>query len=227
MTDMNQPSPPSLQPPGLHVPPLPATPSLHLPATLRMLPWITDAATGYLDNIIGTKRAAGEEIHALECGAGSSTGYLAQRVTHLVSLDHDESWHQAIRAAVSAIGCANVEWRRHDRPYFTLLDDYPEATFDIILVDGRDRTACVQHARRVLKRGGVILIDNTERIGSASNPGPYYAMLEHLRGWQGIHFEQSWKDRAGWTPPHRWITSVWRKPGSDLDEFFTTSGYPL
>jgi trans-aconitate methyltransferase len=94
-----------------------------------MLPWITDAATEYLDNIIGTKRAAGEEIHALECGAGSSTGYLAQRVTHLVSLDHDESWHQAIRAAVTAIGCANVEWRRHDRPYFTLLDDYPEATF--------------------------------------------------------------------------------------------------
>jgi hypothetical protein len=92
MTDMNQPSPPSLQPFGVHVPPLPATPSLHLPATLRMLPWITDAATDYLDNIIGIKRAAGEQMHARECGAGSSTGYLAQRVTRLVTLDHDESW---------------------------------------------------------------------------------------------------------------------------------------
>lgn len=92
MTDMNQPSPPSLQPSGVHVPPLPATPSLHLRATLRMLPWITDAATDYLDDIIRIKRVAGQEIHVLECGAGSSTGYLAQRATRLVSLDHDGNW---------------------------------------------------------------------------------------------------------------------------------------
>jgi hypothetical protein len=63
---------------------------------LRTLPWITDAATDYLDDIIGIVRSAGEEIDMLECDAGSSTGYLEQRVTRLASPDHDENWMSVV-----------------------------------------------------------------------------------------------------------------------------------
>jgi SAM-dependent methyltransferase len=220
-------APPPLQPPGLHVPPLPSPPSLVLPATLRTLPWITDAATDYIDSVIALKRVAGESIVAMECGSGSSTGYLAQRVTRLVSFDHDGNWHAAIRTAITAIGCANVEWRTAERPYARFFGDYADETFDIVLVDGRDRTACVELARRVLKPGGVLAVDNTERISGLDGRGPYFDMLRHLDGWQAVHFEQPWKDRAGWTPPHRWVTSVWRKPGPTGKEVYTTLGLPL
>jgi hypothetical protein len=219
-------TPPPLQPSGLHVPPLPSHPSVVLPAPLRTLPWITDAATDYIDSVIALKRVAGEPIIAMECGSGSSTGYLAQRVTRLVSFDHDGNWHAAIRVAVTAIGCGNVEWRTAERPYARFFKDYADESFDIVLVDGRDRTSCVEHARRILKPAGVLVADNTERISGIDGRGPYFEMLRHLDGWQSIHFEQPWKDRAGWAPPHRWITSVWRKPTS-AGTIFTTLGNPL
>ena len=220
-------SPPPLQPPGLHVPPLQLRPVLDLPATLRIQPWITDAATDYLETFMAWKRGNSEPVHALECGAGSSTGYLAQRVARLVSIDHDANWHTAIRAAVSAIGCNNVEWRTLPRSYAPALGEYNENSFDIVLVDGRDRTACVEQARKILAPGGVLVVDNTERINGIDGTGPYHAMLDHTNGWPYIHFEQSWRDRAGWMPPHRWITSVWRKPGRQGGDLYTSLGLPL
>ena len=220
-------APPPLQPWGLDVPVPVLPPSLRTPATMRMVPWITDGAIDYLETVIGRARAAGAQIHALECGSGSSTGYLAQRVSKLVSFDHDGNWHDAIRDVVTALGYGNVEWRTAERPYGRFFADYPDESFDIVLVDGRDRTDCVAQARRILKPSGVLVVDNTERISGLDGRGPYNEILRHLEGWPGIHFEQAWKDRAGWTPPHRWITSIWRKPRPDDATVYTTLGLPL
>jgi hypothetical protein len=205
---------------------MPLHPSLVLPATLRVLPWITDAATDYIDTVIGLKRAASEAVLAIECGSGSSTVYLAQRVARLVSFDHDVSWQNAIRGATIAIGCHNVEWRCEERPYANHFVDYADQTFDLALIDGRDRTFCVDRVRRVLKAGAVLVVDNTERISGTDGRGPYYEILQYLEGWHAVHFEQPWTDRAGWTPPHRWITSVWRKPDAS-GASYTTLGRPL
>jgi SAM-dependent methyltransferase len=212
---------------GHHVPPVHLQPPLDLPAVMRILPWITDAATDHIETTIGELRKLGTPINAIECGSGSSTGYLAQRVAKLVSFDHAGDWHAAIKGAVEAIGIKSVEWRTAERPYWRFFIDYEDASFDIALVDGRDRTGCVEHVRRLLKPGGILVVDNTERIGGIDGSGPYKDMLAHVEGWHAIHFEQPWKDRAGWMPPHRWITSVWHKPSASGPIHYTTLGLPL
>ena len=212
---------------GHHVPAVQLSSALDKPALIRLLPWITDASIDHIETFISELRGLGQDITAIECGAGSSTGFLAQRVSKLVSVEHDEDWHLLVRKIVEAIGTLNVEWRLEERPYWRAFNDYGDATFDIALIDGRDRSSCVQHVRRLLRPGGILVVDNTERISGIDGRGPYYEMLEYLDGWFPIHFEQPWKDRAGWTPPHRWITSIWRKPDLSNDIQYTTLGLPL
>lgn len=212
---------------GHFVPPAELTPAIEQAAPLRILPWITDAATDYIETVIGEWRKRDQTISAIECGSGSSTGYLAQRATTLVSFEHSAEWHSMIRAVAEAANLSNIEWRTAPRPYSQLFAEYPDEIFDIALIDGRDRTSCVEKVRRLLKPGSILVVDNTERISGIDGRGPYFEMLQLLEGWESIHFEQAGIDKAGWTASHRWITSIWRKPSITHKVFYTTLGLPL
>jgi hypothetical protein len=50
------------------------------------------------------------------------------------------------------------------RKYVTAIDTYPSESFDIVLVDGRARTSCVSGAWPKVKRGGFLILDNSERV---------------------------------------------------------------
>jgi hypothetical protein len=47
--------------------------------------------------------------------------------------------------------------------YASLIDYYPDEYFDIVLVDGRSRPACIKHAAPKLKKGGLMVLDNADR----------------------------------------------------------------
>ncbi|MBI5865098.1 MAG: hypothetical protein HZB38_11445 [Planctomycetes bacterium] len=47
--------------------------------------------------------------------------------------------------------------------YVRAIDQHPDATFDVILVDGRARPACIQHAIPKLKPSGWLVLDNADR----------------------------------------------------------------
>ncbi len=47
--------------------------------------------------------------------------------------------------------------------YVTQIDAFPDSTFDIVLVDGRARPACLIHALPKVRRGGLLILDNAER----------------------------------------------------------------
>lgn len=51
--------------------------------------------------------------------------------------------------------------------YARCVEKYPAAHFDLILVDGRARPSCIQHAIPRLKTGGLLVVDNNDR--------PYYS----------------------------------------------------
>lgn len=212
-----------------YVPPAEVTPALETAASIRILPRITDAATDYIDVTVGEWRKQGNVLTAIQSGAGSSTAYLAQRFSKLVSFEHTAHWHSIIKGSLTGLGLTNIEWRTEDRPYWKHFAGYADESFDLALVDGRDRTHCVEHVRRLIKPGGVLVVDNTERIGGLDGRGVYFEMLRFLEGWDAIHFEQEpgAKDRGGWTASHRWITSVWRKPVEGKAVAYTTLGLPL
>lgn len=47
--------------------------------------------------------------------------------------------------------------------YVKEIDNYPDKFFDLIVIDGRARPACIKHSLAKVKSDGIILIDNTER----------------------------------------------------------------
>ena len=49
------------------------------------------------------------------------------------------------------------------KEYVSQIDQFPEAHFDIILIDGRARPACIVHSLNKIKPGGMIIVDNADR----------------------------------------------------------------
>ena len=47
--------------------------------------------------------------------------------------------------------------------YVSRIDQFDEGTFDAVLVDGRARSACLLRAWPKIRKGGVLVLDNSER----------------------------------------------------------------
>jgi hypothetical protein len=52
------------------------------------------------------------------------------------------------------------------KKYASLIDQFPDDYFDVVLVDGRSRPSCLLHSINKVKKGGLLVLDNAER--------PYY-----------------------------------------------------
>lgn len=116
----------------------------------------------------------------LEWGSGGSTLWLADRLpvgATLTSIDHDEIWHANTqhhigkRPNVQLLLCpprgvlgrnATVEEEdpSHLQEYIHAVDN---SEFDLILVDGVARVACMERSRDLLSSGGVIFLHDAHR----------------------------------------------------------------
>lgn len=151
------------------------------------LPWISFSAIRFLKKIVRP------DMRVFEYGSGGSTLFWAHRVKEIVSVEHDKPWFDKLQQEIARQRIGNVtyilaeaspdaDFSRKDfiaprdyisgdvnykgmnfERYVKTIDAYPDGYFDIISVDGRARPSCVMHALKKLKRGGWLLIDNTER----------------------------------------------------------------
>ncbi len=61
--------------------------------------------------------------------------------------------------ATNAPGQAHVRYEKYARA----IRQFPEKHFDVVLVDGRARPACIQESLAHLQPGGLLVVDNMER----------------------------------------------------------------
>lgn len=176
-------------------------------------PWTSPASIELFDYWL-TKDKIG-----FEWGSGSSTLFFSIRLKKLVSVEHNKGWHQKVVGMLNKEKISNVDLKyveidypdRHlDKDgyqpaftpkqlkayenYFTVIDEYPDEYFDFVLVDGRARVKCGEHAIPKLKSGGMLVLDNSERAR-------YAPLKEKLREWPGI-----------WTTTGLTDTTIWFKP---------------
>ncbi|MCK1325058.1 MULTISPECIES: hypothetical protein [unclassified Bradyrhizobium] len=132
-------------------------------------PWLVTKAWPRIE-----ERATGARI--FEYGAGMSTLWFSERAAELVSVESNLQWAARINAALAERG----------KPPIVLLED-PEAyagfinscadPFDILLVDGIVRRKCVEQGIPHLKKGGLLVLDNTDvnkdLIPAALAAGPF------------------------------------------------------
>jgi len=127
----------------------------------KLDPHFNPDVLSFLDGLL---RGLAHEARVLEIGSGGSTLWLAPRAQSVVSYEHDAGWHDLVRDALVARYVSNVSLRLAPRPYApTIRDKEPADWFDLVIVDGRDRVQSFAAALPKLKRGGVILLDDSQR----------------------------------------------------------------
>ncbi len=158
------------------------------PGTLRRSPqpWLVFGAIDHIDQI----NIRGWRI--FEYGSGGSTLYWLRRGAQVTSVEHDAAWYDRVRARIpsgAAIDyrlappeppelppttfdpanpatCASASPPHDGRTYWryvTQIDSFADASLDLVLVDGRARTACLAHAAPKVRPGGLLILDNSER----------------------------------------------------------------
>ena len=118
-----------------------------------------------------------------EYGSGASTIWLARRAAEVHSVEHDAEWVEVMRSRAAAFpsvtlhfvpprpvrgtaakapsergGCTGFDFF----DYVRAIDAVP-GLFDLIVIDGRSRAACLVHAQDRLAPGGLILFDDAGR----------------------------------------------------------------
>lgn len=143
------------------------------------LPWITVAAKYRIDSYL--EKIDNPKI--FEFGAGGSSLYFLKKNANLYSVEHDKIWFDQLNKLTKKTtkwtlkfippswSDKNTEYSSEFKgyekanffDYVHSIDAHDENYFDIILVDGRSRLACLKHSKNKVKIGGLLILDNAER----------------------------------------------------------------
>ena len=141
------------------------------------IPWMTYPSISFLEKRIN------KEMIVFEYGCGNSTLWLANRVKHVISCEHDKQWYEEMKKMIpSNVDLFHAELHIDDS-YAKKITEY-KRKFDIVILYGRDRVNCAKNALHSLKEGGVIVWDNSDRTS-------YKEGFEYLfeKGFKKIDFE--------------------------------------
>lgn len=166
------------------------------------VPWWTYSAIDAVADFLEAR----PDARVFEFGSGASTIWLARRAAHVTSVEHHAGWHDRMTAELAARSdLCPVELRfiapdtakatdslyisekagekgQSFAAYARAIEDRPDALYDLIVIDGRARNACLAHAMRHLAPGGMIVYDNSARNRYARAIRKTDLTAEHLRG---------------------------------------------
>ena len=140
---------------------------------MESTPWLTKEAINFLEQVIKCR----PDLKILEFGSGGSTIWFAQRTQFLVSIEHNPQWYEKVKKEVLELGFKLVDLRLIEHDYYNVCDEFPDQYFDFILVDGRHRKKCISKGIRILKSGGILMLDDAQRAW-------YQSINNLLIGWE-------------------------------------------
>ena len=151
-------------------------------------PWVTYETIDYLETYL-TK-----DSNVFEYGGGGSTLFFVKRSKQVVTAEHNKEWFAILSDVMANKKYINwtgnfIEAQKGEyvsKPdkanpdhyssedadsagnnyynYVTAIDKYENDYFDVILIDGRSRPSCIKHGIPKLKKGGLLILDNSDRI---------------------------------------------------------------
>jgi len=146
--------------------------------------WWTYESIDYVEDFIKRRNNNFEKIKVFEYGAGSSTLWLSKKVEEIISVEHDKFFYDDIkrfskdkknieiilRPPIQLCDDHTSEFNSQKTGFSSLcFSDYVNAInefdclFDIIVIDGRARNACLEAALKKLTKNGIIIFDNSHR----------------------------------------------------------------
>jgi hypothetical protein len=173
--------------------------------TLRVPWWPYDAVTWVAGNLSPAPRV-------FEYGGGGSTLWLEDLGARVTTVEHDAQWSKQLAEVTGSgttllfrppekVGVVTDPYRPgFFDAYAAAIDGEPDASLDLVIIDGRARIECARRAMPKVKPDGLLLFDDTD----FARLRPVVALLG---SWERHVF-------TGLKPGQRGPaqTSAWRRP---------------
>lgn len=154
-----------------------------------------------------------EGASVLEFGGGGSSLWLHDRGARLTVVEHVREWYETLRGLLpsdvtlllreptqSGDVTSDAAPGSYFDHYVKTVAGFGDDSLDLVIVDGRARVACARASAEKVRRGGALLVDDSDR--------PRYAEIAaHLSTWHRT-------DVRGLKPGGGGVhqTTMWRRP---------------
>jgi hypothetical protein len=141
------------------------------------LPWMNYHVIQFLEDRL-TK-----DLSLFEFGSGNSTCFYASLVKDVISLEEDKEWYTYVKETMP--GNVNlILFDADDQGIYCESASRQSQKFDVLVVDGSQRVACLKEAPAALTDQGVIILDD-------SHHPPFAEGIDFLvnRGFRKLDFE--------------------------------------
>ena len=148
----------------MHMPPAVITGFMRLSFDYRpKQPWIAYSAIHSLNKFLK------KEHRVLEYGSGMSTIWYAQKAGNVYSVEDYKPWYSKVNEILVNKNIQNVHYKYAENPesYSSFMSDN-DTGFDLIVVDGSYRSQCMMSAFFLIKPGGIIYLDNSDKDSTPS-----------------------------------------------------------
>ena len=164
------------------------------------VPYWNEETIASIDNIVNCWSKV------FEYGTGGSTVWLVRKVAELISVEYDPDWFRIFKnrfkeqfplatidkdkISYQSLGCMEIvkqilirleKIKDCGQNFVDSISVFPDAYFDLVIVDARNRSRCLLAASTKVKRGGWILLDDAQRSW-------YQKGKEVLKSWKSTSF---------------------------------------
>ena len=123
------------------------------------IPWYTYPAIEYLSQFDYQNKKV------FEFGVGNSSLFWANRAMKVVSVEDNLKWFEKWQNELKHPHLS-VIWRDEGEIYENAILETDEMQ-DVIIIDGKRRFQCAQSALKRLNKGGIIILDDSDRINTS------------------------------------------------------------
>lgn len=123
------------------------------------IPWYTYPAIEYLSQFDYSQKKI------FEFGCGNSSLFWARRAEKVVSIEDNLQWFEKWQGEFREENL-DVRWRDEGEGYYNAIFEDGQQ-YDVIVIDGKRRADCARCAVRALAPGGLIILDDSDRINTS------------------------------------------------------------
>lgn len=116
------------------------------------VPWFTYSAIRFL------KERLPGDLKIFEYGSGNSTLWWSERAKLVHTVEHCSAWRVKLQPYLPAH--SKIIFRNPDEGYESAVLTTGES-YDVIVLDGRNRDKCLGHSLQVLSKRGIIVFDDS------------------------------------------------------------------
>ena len=150
------------------------------------LPWMNYSVVALLE------RRLNKTLSVFEYGSGYSTLFYARRVRNVISVEYDQAWIASIGPRLPPNASVLFVPDDVDGDYCRAIARSGDS-FDVVVVDGKDRENCVKQSMQALSSRGVIVLDDSQRAKYA----PAIACAQE-NGYLTVDFEGLKPTESSW-----------------------------